>query len=637
MKLASFDIFDTTLIRQCGQPEMIFYLLAQHLYPNDKAKRDDFLLWRKQAETEVHNRIGNNKEVTIEDIYASPRLIAFSSEYNEEELKYAEMEIESEQLIPNSQIKALIKQKREEGYVICFISDMYLPSSFLTQILHREGCLVGNEHVYVSCEKGKRKSDGSLYDYLRLYLSPDKWEHYGDHPISDVKIPRSKGIKAAIIKSGFTEVEHRTIQASRNSACPEAMQWLAGMQRCARLNSRGSDVAEIAADFVAPAYIPYVRFVLDEAVKRGLKRLYFLSRDSYILLEIAKEMQSSCPELEFRYLFVSRKALILPYLYLQTTAEQFLSVQDHETLLHHSVNNILSLLHTNVEELKTLGIQFDYSNIVTQKEEKDCLQQLFSDDSPFLPLLKERAAKEYTMLHDYFVQEGCCDAVECGMVDIGWLGTTRRMINRLQRSFGANNVDFFYYGVRHDVMSVFDGNYISYFYPWQVDTKLTNLIENYFSASPYPSTVGYTRIKEGKIRAVFANDSQKQETELTIINKTVVCEITHGIVNSSIDVASVMRQWMSIAINSILTLSVRLPLGAFLKAGDFDSLTFVRPLTISELFRLCCLGDQITAFDRASLKLTVGDRLYTHFLRMNLFAEKIRRQLYLKMKDNSDI
>ena len=44
MKLASFDIFDTTLIRQCGQPEMIFYLLAQHLYPNDKAKRDDFLL-----------------------------------------------------------------------------------------------------------------------------------------------------------------------------------------------------------------------------------------------------------------------------------------------------------------------------------------------------------------------------------------------------------------------------------------------------------------------------------------------------------------------------------------------------------------------------------------------------------------
>ena len=37
MKLASFDIFDTTLIRKCGKPENIFYLLAHKLYPNDKA------------------------------------------------------------------------------------------------------------------------------------------------------------------------------------------------------------------------------------------------------------------------------------------------------------------------------------------------------------------------------------------------------------------------------------------------------------------------------------------------------------------------------------------------------------------------------------------------------------------------
>ncbi len=635
MKLASFDIFDTILIRRCGCPEMIFYLLAQHLYPTDKARRDDFLVWRKQAEGEAQNRIGNNKEVTIEDIYTSPRLIAFSSEYSTKELKQAEMEIESGQLISNHRVKALVKQKREEGYVICFISDMYLPSSFLMQILHREGCLVGNEHVYVSCEKGARKSNGGLYDFVKSILNPDKWEHYGDNPISDVKIPRNKGIKATIVKSAFTEVEYRTIQASNNSESPEAMLLLAGMQRCARLNNGGSDVTEIAADFVAPAYIPYVRFILDEAVKRGLKRLYFLSRDSYILLEIAKEMQSDYPELEFRYLFVSRKALMLPYLYLQTTAEQFLSVQDHGTLIHHSVNSVLSLLHTNIEELKKLDIQFDYKNIRTQEEEEDFLQKLFSDNSPFLTLLTEQAAKEYVLLHDYFIQEGVCDAIKCGMVDVGWLGTTRRMINRLQRSFDANNVDFFYYGIRRDVMSVFDGNYISYFSPWQLSTKLTTLVENYFSASPYPSTVGYVRLKEGKIRAVFVEDLQKHETELTKTNKTIACEITREIMNSNIDVSSVMRQWMSIAINAILTLSVRLPLGAFLKAGDFDSLTFVRRLTISELFRLCCLGDHITAFDRASLKLTVGHRLFAVFLRMNIFSEKIRRQLYLRIKSCS--
>ena len=49
MKLASFDIFDTTLIRKCGNPENIFYLLAHKLYPTDDAKGADFLQWRKNS------------------------------------------------------------------------------------------------------------------------------------------------------------------------------------------------------------------------------------------------------------------------------------------------------------------------------------------------------------------------------------------------------------------------------------------------------------------------------------------------------------------------------------------------------------------------------------------------------------
>ncbi len=38
----------------------------------------------------------------------------------------------------------------------------------------------------------------------------------------------------------------------------------------------------VAADFVAPAYIPYVQFVIEEAKRKGIKKLYFLNRDSYI-------------------------------------------------------------------------------------------------------------------------------------------------------------------------------------------------------------------------------------------------------------------------------------------------------------------------------------------------------------------
>ena len=49
MNLASFDIFDTTILRRCGRPETIWELLANRLYPADIDLREAFILWRKQV------------------------------------------------------------------------------------------------------------------------------------------------------------------------------------------------------------------------------------------------------------------------------------------------------------------------------------------------------------------------------------------------------------------------------------------------------------------------------------------------------------------------------------------------------------------------------------------------------------
>ncbi|MEE1090208.1 MAG: hypothetical protein UH103_02155, partial [Paludibacteraceae bacterium] len=74
MKLASFDIFDTTLIRRCGKPENIFYLMAERLYPNDKVAQDRFVAWRKKQPMVVssmrNEKLGmRNVEVGLEEIY----------------------------------------------------------------------------------------------------------------------------------------------------------------------------------------------------------------------------------------------------------------------------------------------------------------------------------------------------------------------------------------------------------------------------------------------------------------------------------------------------------------------------------------------------------------------------------------
>jgi len=43
MKLASFDIFDTTLVRKCGSPDNIFYLLSK-TYISSKSIFAKFIL-----------------------------------------------------------------------------------------------------------------------------------------------------------------------------------------------------------------------------------------------------------------------------------------------------------------------------------------------------------------------------------------------------------------------------------------------------------------------------------------------------------------------------------------------------------------------------------------------------------------
>ena len=193
MKLVSFDIFDTTLIRKCGNPGNIFYILAHKLYPNDKAKRDDFLLWRNGAESEARRR-APGRDVTIEEIYNSEEIAGFA-EYTTAQLIEAEKCVEAENLIANPAIRDIIKKKRKEGYTISFISDMYMPSDFLKEVLEREGCIENKEIVYVSCEYNARKSNGTLYKRVKEELKPQLWEHFGDHPISDYK-------KAASVKFG---------------------------------------------------------------------------------------------------------------------------------------------------------------------------------------------------------------------------------------------------------------------------------------------------------------------------------------------------------------------------------------------------------------------------------------------------
>ncbi|MBO5864548.1 MAG: HAD-IA family hydrolase [Bacteroidaceae bacterium] len=626
MKLASFDIFDTTLIRKCGKPENIFYILANKLYPNDKAKREDFLLWRKRAENEARRRVPG-KDVTIDDIYSSEELKGFD-EYTTAQLIEAEKSIEAEQLIANPAIRDVIKQKREQGYTICFISDMYLPSEMLKEVLLRERCIGKNEMVYVSCEWNARKSNGALYKKLKEKLKSEEWEHFGDHPVSDVKMAKHYGIKATKVNTDLSIAEKSTI-APRDNKYHYESSILAGLSRAARIHFGNNAYTTIAADFVAPAYIPYVHFALETAKEKGIKTLYFLSRDSYILQRIAEQM--SHEGIELRYLFVSRKALLLPYLD-NATADKFLAIQDKRTVRGKSVKEMTASLGTSVEELEdSFGISFDFEKITTKEQEKIFLNAIFGCESKYLPTLNKRAKEKRALLNGYFTQEKVFGNSTTAMVDVGWLGTTRLMINSILKEEGYPETTFFYYGVRGDVMHSRYGRYHTYNSPTQLSTEGTTLIENYFSASPYPSTIEYKE-NDGILGPVFPKDCEYKENEIIKANVTVAKWMCNEIVANPTPLGKHFWSWGKQAVEEMLKLNKDVDVTPLMKAAEFDNTAFVRKLTMKEFFNIVCFGGRTTAFDRGSLRITCGKHIFPCIDKIARFTGKIRRRLYLRLQ-----
>lgn len=626
MKLASFDIFDTTLIRKCGKPENIFYILAHRLYPSDKAKREDFLLWRKGAESEAR-RCTPDKDVTIDDIYNSDELKGFA-EYTPTQLIEAEQMVESENLIANPAIKEIICRKREQGYTICFISDMYLPSAILKEVLEREDCIKSNEFVYVSCEWNARKSNGALYKKLKEQLKPQQWEHYGDHPVSDVKMAKHYGIKATKVNTDFTVAEENATLPRDNRYHYESS-ILTGLSRAARIHLGNDAYTTIAADFVAPAYIPYTHFVIEKAKEEGIKTLYFLSRDSYILQRIAEQLPHN--GIELRYLFVSRKSLLLPYLH-NATAEKFLAIQDKRTIRGKSVKELTQLLGTSIEELKEMfGIKFNFDKITTKEEEQTFIKAILGNGSKYLPTLNERAKGKRTMLNGYFTQEKVFADNATAMVDVGWLGTTRLMINNILKEEGYPETTFFYYGVRGDVMHSKYGKYHTYYSPEQLSTEGTTLIENYFSASPYPSTIGYKK-ECAKIEPTFPDNSNYKENDITRNNITVLQWMCNEIAKYPVSLNEYFWQWGKKAVEEMHKLNKEIDFSPLQKATEFDNTAFVRKLTVKELFNIICLGERATAFDRGSLRITCGKRLFPYIDKAARYTGNIRRRLYLKLR-----
>lgn len=301
MRVSSFDIFDTCVVRKCGAPRNLFDVLSYRVFHEEISDehRIEF----------ITQRISADESSTFEHLYETfnyfhPFLLP------KEEIMQKELECEREMMTPVIPIFEEINRCRNRGDHIIFISDMYLPSVFLRSALSEMGFFKEHDTLYVSGDYGCQKSDGSLYQFIkeREHLSFGQWHHFGDNIISDIQIPNSLGIVTHPVNHSYLPYEQKWIDNSNNITY-HIGGIMAGIGRSIYLSTEFSDHNAFAIDISAPLTTAFALRIMTDAEKRGLKRLYFCSRDCFALYHVAKRLGQLTPSVKPIYFHTSREAL----------------------------------------------------------------------------------------------------------------------------------------------------------------------------------------------------------------------------------------------------------------------------------------------------------------------------------------
>ena len=400
----SLDIFDTLLTRPVvDDPRDIFHLVAAKV---DDAFDLDFVALRWHAEKEL-----GDPYATLDDIYAhiqrrhglSPELAA--------RLKKEEMLCERTLLQPRPDMLELCRAAQAAGKRIIAVSDMYLPSSFLLEVLHEKG-FAAVVAVYVSAEHKARKSDsGALFDIMLRKEQVDAANvlHMGDHTRSDVAVPLSKGMAAVHIPSVRQMLRARggdmaavLIETARQDPLwglllGQALdQIFARPEHSPETLDRCPDTAAISRLALGPLVTALCLKGRDIAMHEGYPRVYYASRDGWLPSRVHAVLQEKLGGPEGVYFHAGRRAYFpfmadsfIEYARTRKLAADLDSYTLEDLLRGHFSSEVGQLLALLTEE--ELDIPFC-------KQQQRCLGILERISGPLTNLMearRERARRYY--------------------------------------------------------------------------------------------------------------------------------------------------------------------------------------------------------------------------------------------------
>lgn len=300
----SFDVFDTLLLRTYFRPADLWEGMEEREQAAGFAK-DRFAIDRKEYARSFRK---DGYEPSLDDMYSGiPQWGA---------MKEKELSFEREVVRGNPEMLAVWQLAGTLGKRRILVSDMYLPQSFLEEVLVKNG-ITGWDAFYLSNARQGKKRDGSLFKMVleEQACPPDRILHIGDNDISDLKMPNALGIVAYL----YPKVIDKFL-----CECPYIQSFLGDGKNFEKRHLVGclavgwhvykcehpdwSYWNKIGFLFAGTLGYMYMRFVGEAAKRHGFTHLMMVARDCYILEKIFNILY---PAIKTDYFYASRLSALL--------------------------------------------------------------------------------------------------------------------------------------------------------------------------------------------------------------------------------------------------------------------------------------------------------------------------------------
>jgi FMN phosphatase YigB (HAD superfamily) len=543
MQISSFDVFDTVLTRVVGTPKAFFLLLGKQLAGQSliNCTPEAFVHARTTAEFRAYSNVG--EKYSLHQIYTEVAIALRLTDEQREKIMHIECALESELIRPIPIARDLIQTARKQGKRVIFVSDMYLPAEFIKEQLVRHSFWMDGDELYVSYEYGKSKATGELFRELlsREGVSPAKVSHYGNDFRVDVQGAKKVGLQVQHFSQGNLNRYEQKLE-SHSYATEGLSSAMAGASRLVRLqvpvsSSKEEALRDVAAGVVAPTLVGYVLWILQQAQLMGLKRLYFVSRDGQVLLEIARrlvgKLNFSC---ELRYIYGSRLSWNLPAV-VSLDQQQALEMLKRPSWILDGTSNLsiqdflarVSIAPQEIRDsLAAVGFkEEDWSRILSPQEVQALHPVL--DKREVSELILQKAVQKQQVLMKYLSQEGVLDSIPKGLVDVGWFGSSYDSLAALVNANGSTLDVGLFYGLKSNSKGNQSDSKKGYFFDQRTRTGFKDVLPELgivplemFCSADHGTVLGF--MEEGdQVRPVFKEERNQRIIDwgLPLVRKAV--------------------------------------------------------------------------------------------------------------------